>query len=241
MDDRWTTDGQAIDQQWTSDSQPMNNQWSSDGPPIVADTTTDSQPVDSPETRDGQPIGGTEGNRASSIWEQALTEISSQLPPGAFRDFFAPTVGIRLEGDVLVVAVQNSRSIEWLERSMHLEIAQTALEHVAGRDLRLRYLEDPTCSAGAQHHIAPAGKAPPTSPELTDCPRCGPDTMALTTWPSLKRLSGRTYYCRAAGECSRLWNSVVGEFHPAGEKQLNPEAARDLLIRVLQNRPRSHH
>ena len=252
IDDRWTADGQRIDQQWTADgqpmdrqwatnSQPMDNKWSDDRQPIVADTTTDSQPVDSPETCDGQPIGGTEGNWACSIWEQALTEISSQLPPGAFQDFFAPTVGIRLEGDVLVVAVQNSRLIEWLERSMHLEIAQTALEHVAGRYLRLRYLEDPTRSAGAQHHIAPAGKAPLTSPELTDCPRCGPDTMVLTTWPSLKRLSGRTYYCRAAGECSRLWNSVVGEFHPAGEKQLNPEAARDLLRKVLKNRPRSHH
>ena len=65
--------------------------------------------------------------------------------------------------------------------------------------------------------------------------------MTLTTWPSLKRLPGQTYYCRGAGACSRLWNSVVGEFHPPGGQQLDPEAARDLLSRVLQNRPRSHH
>ena len=241
IDDHWTSDGQPIDRQWTTDSQTMDSQWSDDGQPIVADTTTDSQPVDGPETGYGQSIGGTDGNQASNIWEQALAEISSQLPPGAFQDFFASTVGIRLEGDVLVVAVHNSRLIEWLERSMHLDIAQTALEHVTGRNLRLRYLEDPTRSAGAQHHTAPSRKASPTPPEPTACPRCGPDTMALTTWPSLKRLPGRTYYCRAAGACSRLWNSVVGEFHPPGEKQLDPEAARDLLSRVLQNRPRSHH
>ena len=241
IDDQWTGDGQPIDHQWTTDSQPIVSQWSDDGQSIVADTTTDSQPVDSPETGYSQPIGGTDGNQASSIWEQALAEISSQLPPGTFQDFFASTVGIRLEGDVLVVAVHNSRLIEWLERSMHLEIAETALEHVAGRNLRLRYLEDPTRSPGAQHHTSPPRNTSPVPQELTACSRCGPDTMALTTWPSLKRLPGQTYYCRAAGACSRLWNSVVGEFHPPGEKQLNPEAARDLLSRVLQNRPRSHH
>ena len=241
IDDQLTSDRQPIDRQWTTDSRRYDDRWSDDGQPIVADTTTDGQPVDGPEAGYGQSIGGTDGNQASSIWEQALAEISGQLPPGAFQDFFASTVGIKLEGDVLVVAVHNPRLIEWLERSMHLEIAETALEHVTDRNLRLKYLEDQTLSAGAQHHTTPSRNTSPTPPELTACPRCGPDTMALTTWPSLKRLPGQTYYCRAAGACSRLWNSVVGEFHPPGEKQLNPEVARDLLSRVLQNRPRSHH
>ena len=237
-----TADGSAMDQQWTGDGLVMDNQWTGDGPVMDAHTTPDSQPVDSLAKRDNQPIEDPDENPAIAVWEQALAQISNQLPPGAFQAFFASSVGVRFDGNSLTVAVPNSRAVEWLERPLHQEIAQTALTQVSGRELSVEYQEDPTLAVEAPPHgVALSQKTSSTHLKLSPCSRCGPDTMSPTMWPSLKRLSGETYYCRGAGACSRLWNSVVGEFRPPGEEQLDPEAARDMLRRVLQNRPRSHH
>ena len=236
-----TADGSAMDQQWTGDGLVMDNQWTGDGPVMDAHTTPDSQPVDSLAKRDNQPIEDPDENPAIAVWEQALAQISNQLPPGAFQAFFASSVGVRFDGNSLTVAVPNSRAVEWLERPLHQEIAQTALTQVSGRELSVEYQEDPTLAVEAPHGVDLSQKTSSTPLKLSPCSRCGPDTMSPTMWPSLKRLSGETYYCRGAGACSRLWNSVVGEFRPPGEEQLDPEAARDMLRRVLQNRPRSHH
>ena len=242
VDSDTTANGQPIDRQWTADRQAMDRRWTGDGSLIDDPETPDSQPIDNLATYDGQSMDSPDGNQAVIVWKQALDDISSQLPPGSFRNFFATTVGIEFDDNFLVVAAPSARAVEWLERPLHQEIAQTALERVTGRELRVKYLENPTISGEVQHHADERSQK--TSPEpldLSPCPRCGPDTMTLTTWPSLRRLFGQTYYCRGAGACSRLWNSVVGEFHPPGEKQLDPEAARNLLGSVLQNRPRSHH
>ena len=236
-----TADGSVIDKRWTTDGQPMDNRWTTDGQPMDAHTTPDSQPVDSLAKGDDQPIENPDENPAIAIWEQALAQISNQLPPGSFQEFFASSVGVRFNGNSLIVAVRNSRAVEWLERPLHQEIAQTVLKQVIGRELSVEYQEDPTLIVEAPHGVALSQKTSSTPLELSPCPRCGPDTMSLTTWPSLKRLSGETYYCRGTGACSRLWNSVVGEFRPAGKEQLDPEAARAMLSHILQNRPRSYH
>ena len=236
-----TADGSAMDQQWTGDGPVMDNRWTGDGPAMDAHTTPDSQPVDSLAKRDNQPIEDPDENPAIAVWEQALAQISNQLPPGAFQEFFASSVGVRFDGNSLTVAVRNSRAVEWLERPLHQEIAQTALKQVSDRELSVEYQEDPTLAVEAPHGVALSQKTSSTPLKLSPCSQCGPDTMSPTMWPSLKRLSGETYYCRGAGACSRLWNSVVGEFCPPGEEQLDPETARDILRRVLQNRPRSHH
>ena len=236
-----TADGSAMDQQWTGDGPVMDNRWTGDRPVMDAHTTPDSQPVDSLAKRDNQPIEDPDENPAIAVWEQALAQISNQLPPGAFQEFFVSSVGVRFDGNSLTVAVRNSRAVEWLERPLHQEIAQTALKQVSGRELSVEYQEDPTLAVEAPQGVALSQKTSSTPLKLSPCSQCGPDTMSPTMWPSLKRLSGETYYCRGAGACSRLWNSVVGEFRPPGEEQLDPEAARDMLRRVLQNRPRSHH
>ena len=236
-----TADGSAMDRQWTGNGPAMDNRWTTDGPVMDAHTTPDSQPVDSLAKRDNQPIEDPDENPAIAVWEQALAQISNQLPPGAFQEFFASSVGVRFDGNSLKVAVRNSRVVEWLERPLHQEIAQTALKQVSGRELSVEYQEDPTLAVEAPHGVALSQKTSSTPLKLSPCSQCGPNTMSPTMWPSLKRLSGETYYCRGAGACSRLWNSVVGEFRPPGEEQLDPEAARDILRRVLHNRPRSHH
>ena len=70
--------------------------------------------------------------------------------------------------------------------------------------------------------------------------------MELTTWECMKSLPGTTYYCRGTGKCSRLWNTLVGEFHGPNQLQLNySEAPRKLTdalgargIRVSRARAR---
>ena len=236
-----TADGPPMDRRWTTDGPAMDRRWTGDGPVMDAHTTPDSQPMDSLAKCDNQPIEDPDENPAIAVWEQALAQISNQLPPGAFQEFFASSVGVRFDGNSLTVAVRNSRAVEWLERPLHQEIAQTALKQVSGRELSVEYQENPTLAVEAPHGVALSQKTSSTPLKLSPCSQCGPDTMSPTMWPSLKRLSGETYYCRGSGACSRLWNSVVGEFRPPGEEQLDPEAARDMLRRVLQNRPRSHH
>ena len=236
-----TADGSAMDRRWTGDGQPTDNRRTTDGPVMDAHTIPDSQSVDSLAKRANQPIEDPDENPAIAVWEQALAQISNQLPPGAFQEFFASSVGVRFDGNSLTVAVRNSRAVEWLEQPLHQEIAQTALKQVSSRELSVEYQEDPTLAVEAPHGVALSQKTSSKPLKLSPCSQCGPDTMSPTMWPSLKRLSGETYYCRGAGACSRLWNSVVGEFCPPGEEQLDPEAARDMLRRVLQNRPRSHH
>ena len=236
-----TADGPAMDNRWTGDGPAMDRRWTGDGPVMDAHTTPDSQPMDSLAKCDNQPIEDPDENPAIAVWEQALAQISNQLPPGAFEEFFASSVGVRFDVNSLTVAVRNSRAVEWLERPLHQEIAQTALKQVSGRELSVEYQENPTLAVEAPHGVALSQKTSSTPLKLSPCSQCGPNTMSPTMWPSLKRLSGETYYCRGSGACSRLWNSVVGEFRPPGEEQLDPEAARDMLRRVLQNRPRSHH
>ena len=241
MDTQWSTDGPAIDSHTTPDSQAMDSQWTANGQPMDDPTTPDSQPMDTQWSTDEPAMVITEGAEPADVWEKVLAKIATQLPPTSFLEFLQPTVGIASDGTSFTVAAQNSHAVMWLQRPLHLDIAQSALRTVDGSERKIIYQENPSA---CKDRPDPAGHAEPKlsaePPEVAPCPQCTNGTMTITTWQSLRKLPGMTYYCRGSGACSRLWNSEVGEFHPAGETQLNPEEARNLLSQALRNRPRSY-
>ena len=241
MEMQWSTDGRAIDSPTTPDSQPMDNRWTADGQPMDDPATPNSQSMDTQWSTDGPAIVITEGSEPADVWEKVLAKIATQLPPTSFLEFLQPTVGLEFDDTSFTVAARNSHAVMWLQRPVHLDIAQSTLRTIDGSERKIIYQENP---AACKNRPDPSGQAEPKlpaePPDVTPCPQCTNGTMTLTTWNSLRKLPGMTYYCRGSGVCSRLWNSEVGEFHPAGETQLNPEEARNLLSQKLQNRPRSY-
>ena len=241
IDDPTTPDSQPIDTQWSTDGQLIDSRWTAHGRLIDDPTTLDSQPMDTQWSTDGPAMVITEGSEPADVWEKVLAKIATQLPPTSFLEFLQPTVGLEFDDTSFTVATRNSHAVMWLQRPLHLDIAQSALRTIDGSERKIIYQEN---LSACKNRLDPSGHAKPElpaePPEVTPCPQCTNGTMTLTTWQSLRKLPGMTYYCRGSGACSRLWNSEVGEFHPAGETQLNPEEARNLLSQALRNRPRSY-
>ncbi len=166
---------------------------------------------------------------AGSTWLAVLSEIRQVLPAGPYSDFAAPTVGVGITTDELVVATRSSFAVEWLSLPLHHSIVCDAVAQIYGSTLRVRYVVQPDKCSDPERQEQEFSSTGPVEKAPTPCPECGEGTMELTTWECMKSLPGTTYYCRGTGKCSRLWNTLVGEFHGPNQLQLNySEAPRKL-------------
>ena len=167
---------------------------------------------------------------AGSTWLRTLSEIRNSLPLEHYTTFVEPTVGLDLTADILVVAVISDHAMKWLEIPLHYSIACDALSTVHGSPLRIQYIVQP------EKCRTPAQREPEVEKMPTPCPACGEGTMERTTWACMKSLPGDTYFCRSTGTCSRLWNSLVGEFHEPNQEQLDYSEAPKKLAAILRSR-----
>lgn len=167
---------------------------------------------------------------AGSTWLRALSEIRNSLPQEHYTTFVEPTVGLDLTTEFLVVAVTSDYAMKWLEIPLHYSIACDALSKVHGSPLRIQYIVQP------EKCPTPAQREPEVEKMPTPCPTCGEGTMERTTWACMKSLPGDTYFCRSTGTCSRLWNSLVGQFHEPNQEQLDYSEAPKKLAAVLRSR-----
>jgi len=166
---------------------------------------------------------------ADSTWLAVLSEIRQVLPAGPYADFVAPTVGVGITTDELVVATRSSFAVEWLSLPLHHSIVCDAVAQIYGSTLRVRYVVQPDKCLDPKRLDQEISSTGPVEKAPTPCPECGEGTMELTTWECMKSLPGTTYYCRGTGKCSRLWNTLVGEFYGPNQLQLNySEAPRKL-------------
>ena len=166
---------------------------------------------------------------AESTWIAVLSEIRKVLPAGPYTDFAAPTVGVGIATDELVVATRSSFAVEWLSLPLHHSIVCDAVAQIYGSTLRVRYVVQPDKCPDPERQEQEFSSTGPVEKAPTPCPECGDGTMEVTTWECMKSLPGTTYYCRGTGKCSRLWNTLVGEFHGPNQLQLNySEAPRKL-------------
>ena len=166
---------------------------------------------------------------ADSTWLAVLSEIKHVLPAEPYADFAEPTVGVEITTDELVVATRSPFAVQWLSLPLHHSIVCDAVAQIYGSTLRVRYVVQPDRCPDPERQEQELSSTGPVEKAPTPCPKCGEGTMELTTWEFMKSLPGTTYYCRGTGKCSRLWNTLVGEFHGPNQPQLNySEAPREL-------------
>ena len=170
---------------------------------------------------------------ARSVWDAVLERISMEMPCEHFGTFFTPTVGVSLSAAEITVATQSDYDNTWLNMPLHYEIAKEAVTAVAGQEMEILYVVNHEMAKTSESRTAPHEPSDTELVKFTDCTACGPGTMVLTTWEGLKRQAGESYYCKEGGKCSRLWNSVVGEFYPPGQAQLGYQEATEALKRAL--------
>ena len=173
---------------------------------------------------------------AESTWIAVLSEIRKVLPAGPYTDFAAPTVGVGITTDELVVATRSSFAVEWLSLPLHHSIVCDAVAQIYGSTLPVRYVVQPDKCPDPERPEQEFSSTGPVEKAPTPCPECGDGTMEVTTWECMKSLPGTTYYCRGTGKCSRLWNTLVGEFHGPNQPQLNYSEAPRKLNDALEAR-----
>ena len=200
---------------------------------VSAEQSTDNEA----ETR--EPSGKPGECGARSVWNAVLERISMEMPREHFGTFFTPTVGVSLSAAEITVATQSDYDHTWLNMPLHYDIAKEAVKAVAGQEMEILYVVNHEMAKTPESRTEPHEPSDTELVEFTDCTACGPGTMVLTTWEGLKRQAGESYYCKEGGKCSRLWNSVVGEFYPPGQAQLGYQEATEALKRALLTATRS--
>ena len=195
-----------------------------------------------------EPVGEVSANRATnpseplntatladSTWLAVLSEIKKILPPEPYAHFAVPTVGLEITTDELVVATLSTFAVQWLSLPLHYSIVCDALSQIYGSTLRVRYVMQPDKCPDLEKQEQECSASDPVEKVPTPCPKCGEGTMELTTWKCMESLPGNTYYCRGTEKCSRLWNTLVGEFHSPNQSQLNYSEAPRKLIDALES------
>ena len=191
------------------------------------------------EAETGETSGKSGECGAISVWDTALERIGMEIPRDHFRAFFTPTVGVRLSATEITVATQSDYDNSWLNMPLHYGIAKEAVNVIAGREMEILYVVNQETAKPSESRTASHEPSITELVEFTDCTACGPGTMVLTTWEGLKRQAGESYYCKEGSKCSRLWNSVVGEFYPPGQAQLGYQEATEALKQALLTATRS--
>ena len=174
---------------------------------------------------------------ADEIWRKAATKIKLSLPLDLYDSFLAPTTALSVTETEITIATQSEFAREWLMLPLHHNIATEAVMSVTDRTLGVRYEVEPDACSPVPPNSDDTALLHRAMLDLSPCPSCGEGTMQPTTWPSVMTLPGDTYFCRNTGSCSRLWNSIVGEFWAPDQRELNPTEVRDRLKDILKDQP----
>jgi hypothetical protein len=74
-----------------------------------------------------------------TIWNKALEQVKSDLPPGETADRLAGTTLIQVTETAATIFVPNRNALPWLERRLYSQIAK-AIKGVVGKDLDLQFI-----------------------------------------------------------------------------------------------------
>lgn len=83
---------------------------------------------------------------AAELWNNALAYLRLRVNKEGFDTWLKPTVGLRLDGETIVVGVPNSFFADWLAQHYAADIS-SALMEAAGRHLTVVYRADATRAA----------------------------------------------------------------------------------------------
>ncbi len=91
------------------------------------------------------------------VWAAVLGEMQLGVTKANFETWFKDTTVLSEEDDVYCVAVPNAFAREWLENKYRPQV-RTALQHIVGRTVDVRFLTTPT--VGASPRATEAGPRP---------------------------------------------------------------------------------
>jgi chromosomal replication initiator protein len=97
------------------------------------------------------PEQAEEPRDATTLWQAALTQLQLQVTRPNYETFLRDTVGVRLEGDRLVVAAPSDFVTEWLGGRLRPTVLQSLRRLIGdGADVAFEVLGAPGPSAAAQ-------------------------------------------------------------------------------------------
>ena len=172
---------------------------------------------------------GDGGISASIAWVDTAQVLRQQMPPPQFEEFLAPCAGHSWAGDTLTVAAASAFAVQWLELTLHQDMADQALSTVVGSECSVVYRHLPDVAISGSLIVDDQTSALPTSSAEPDfCPMHEEKHLRRRTrYPSMlrheKKHGDEIYYCAGEnGTCSWVFSAQAGVLVPAGQLQREP-------------------
>ena len=172
---------------------------------------------------------GDGGISASIAWVDTAQVLRQQMPPPQFEEFLAPCAGHSWAGDTLTVAAASAFAVQWLELTLHQDMADQALSTVVGSECSVAYRHLPDVAISGSSIVDDQTSALPTSSAEPDfCPMHEEKHLRRRTrYPSMlrheKKHGDEIYYCAGEnGTCSWVFSAQAGVLVPAGQLQREP-------------------
>jgi site-specific DNA-methyltransferase (adenine-specific) len=166
---------------------------------------------------------------ASIAWVDTARVLRQQMPPPQFEEFLAPCAGHSWAGDTLTVAAASAFAVQWLELTLHQDMADQALSTVVGSECSVAYRHLPDVAILGSSIVDDQTSALPTSSAEPDfCPMHEEKHLRRRTrYPSMlrheKKHGDEIYYCAGEnGTCSWVFSAQAGVLLPAGQLQREP-------------------
>ena len=166
---------------------------------------------------------------ASIAWVDTAQVLRQQMPSPQFEEFLAPCAGHSWAGDTLTVAAASAFAVQWLELTLHQDMADQALSTVVGSECSVAYRHLPDVAISGSSIVDDQTSALPTSSAEPDfCPMHEEKHLRRRTrYPSMlrheKKHGDEIYYCAGEnGTCSWVFSAQAGVLLPAGQLQREP-------------------
>ena len=105
------------------------------------------------------PSGAPGGDEAVAVWEAGVAELRTQLAEATWHAWFQGVRAVRLDEDVLVLAVPSTVACERI-RSSYRGLLDDTLRDVIGRDIHVELLVDTSAAEHPELDLTPAPEAP---------------------------------------------------------------------------------
>ena len=186
---------------------------------------------------------GDGGISASIAWVDTAQVLRQQMPPPQFEEFLAPCAGHSWAGDTLTVAAASAFAVQWLELTLHQDMADQALSTVVGSECSVVYHHLPDVAISGSSIVDDQTSALPTSSAEPDfCPMHEEKHLRRRTrYPSMlrheKKHGDEIYYCAGEnGTCSWVFSAQAGVLVPAGQLQREPGEVQAAYVLTRRGR-----
>ena len=194
--------------------------------------------VQQPGKNDVTSLNPSDGKISASVaWVETAQVLRQQMPRAQFNEFLAPCAGHSWAGDTLTVAAASAFAVQWLELTLHQDMANDALCSVVGCQGSIAYANLPDVAASGTSTVDDQTPAMPTSSaEGAYCPMHEePHLRRRTQYPSMLRHERKhgdeVFYCAGeSGTCSWASSAQVGVFVPAGQLQREPSEVQAAYV-----------